>query len=112
YFLHPYKYDIHGLNAINLLHDGSSFFEETHLQAYTKMVDQVKFFANQTSYSKHIFKLLCKHSELIEGIQEAIEKFEIDIVLIGTKGEDQKTKKYLEKKVNKILKEVETCPVM
>jgi hypothetical protein len=112
YFMHTYNYEVHGLDAISLLLEGADFFKEADLTVFKKMVDQVGYFANKVEYSKHFLKLLCKNAELIEGIQEAVEKLNIDIVLIGTQGEDPKTKQYKEDTVNKIIKEIEACPVM
>lgn len=112
YFLHTYTYEVNGLDAISLLQERDDFFKKIDMNTFIKMVDQVSYFANKAPYSKHTFKLLCKNSGFAEGVKEAINKFGIDIILIGTGGKNSKTNKYVETKVNMLVKTIEKCPVM
>ncbi|MBD98974.1 MAG: hypothetical protein CMO34_03950 [Verrucomicrobia bacterium] len=112
YFMHAYPYEVYGLDALCLLQQGEEIFKEADMKVFVKMVDQVSHFAKQEKYSKHFLKLICKDVELIKGIREVIKEFDIDILLIGTEGENPKTHQYKEKTVNKIVEEIKSCPVM
>lgn len=111
YFLYIYSYEIHGLDSIKLLQGGIEHLEEVDSVHLKKVREQVNHFT-KIAYSHHQFHLVCKNSDLIDEVQEAVEKFDIDIILIGNDGRDSKTEIYQERNVNKMINAVKTCPVL
>jgi hypothetical protein len=112
YFILTYSYKVHGLDALSVLHEGDAFFEEADTVPLKKMAKQISYFASQKTYCKHKFKMLCKPSTFIEGVKEAAEQFNADIILVGTKGKKPNTNKYLEKNINKMMTTINSCPIM
>jgi hypothetical protein len=112
YFLHTYPYNPVGLDALSILQERAEYFKKVDMDIFIKMVGQVNYFACKKAYSKHAFKLLCKNSGLIEGVAQAVDRLCIDLIIMGTKGKNKTSRHYKEKKINQVVTQIKSCPVM
>ncbi|AVR47032.1 universal stress protein [Christiangramia fulva] len=61
--------------------------------------------------ARHSFETISYQGNLIEGIQEQIEKLGIDLVILGAAGESSRISASYDSKISSITEEVEQCPV-
>jgi len=61
---------------------------------------------------KHQFETITIQDSLIDGIQESADKFGIDLIILGAKGDSAGINAGHDNKISKISEEIEKCPVL
>lgn len=61
---------------------------------------------------KHHFETISYQGNLVEGIQENIEKLGIDLIILGAPGDSAGINAAYDNKISKITEEIEKCPLL
>jgi nucleotide-binding universal stress UspA family protein len=87
--------------------------EESESEVSEKGLDRMmKGLGFRKENPKHQFKTISHKGNLIEGIQETVDKFGIDLVILGSAGDSAGVNTANDSKISKICEEVEQCPVL
>ncbi|SDE48295.1 Nucleotide-binding universal stress protein, UspA family [Pricia antarctica] len=61
---------------------------------------------------KHSYELISKPADLIQAVDELVEKLEIDLIVMGNKGKKSSIPVYLGSSATKTLASIKKCPVL
>jgi nucleotide-binding universal stress UspA family protein len=107
YFLHSTKINVSVMsNLSNKLLDIMTKNDMIELQELKEMAETVDANAN------HDFDIILSTEDLKDAIESAIKKFNIDLVVMGTKGATKGRELFLGSNTVDIIKNMELCPIM
>lgn len=112
YFLNTYEYQIHGTDALLLLHADDESFTLPRTNSILTLKKLVHKYTYNNRNSNHKFDLISSYGSLVNVINENIEKYSIDLVVLS---QDKNLKKGIPaygKIAKSIIENVRLCPVM
>ena len=91
----------------------SSEDTETEQEISEKGLDRMmKGLSFRKENPKHQFKTISYKGDLVEGIQENVDKFGIDLIILGSAGDSAGINAGHDNSISKISEKVEQCPVL
>ena len=111
YLIHVYQSQGFLSDALPLGRNNSD--ESSEKAASEKGLDRMmKGLGFRKENQKHQFETISFQGSLIDGIQENADKFGIDLIVLGAKGNSAGINVGHDNKISKISEEIEKCPVL
>ncbi|GAA4325673.1 universal stress protein [Christiangramia aestuarii] len=87
--------------------------EETEKHISEKGLDRImKGLSFRKENPKHQFQTISHEGDLVEGVQDSVDKYGIDLIVLGSKGDSAGINSGHENSISRITEKVEQCPVL
>ncbi|MEP3207552.1 MAG: universal stress protein [Maribacter sp.] len=111
YFLHAYADEVYG----PFKHNGDTSFEQQN-KLIKRNVDEklhriIKKIKEKEHNPKHAFKAISAFDSLVDAVNDVVNQFNIDLIIMGTQGQTAKKQTTFGSNTVQIFKYV-TCPVL
>tara|TARA_R110000868_G_scaffold60723_2_gene185071 strand:- start:773 stop:1612 length:840 start_codon:yes stop_codon:yes gene_type:complete len=112
YFLNVFQLDKYTKNTIILPEPGSAVYDLAAKESKDEFVKLLNMLELHHDNAKHNYHTISSFSFLTEAIKEIIDKKNIDLVVMGTKGATDAKEVIFGSNTVKAMEKIRTCPVL
>lgn len=113
YFLNVYRGDGYALDSLMMVPEpGEPFYEAAKHESEEGLKILLEKLRLHPDNPKHSYHTISTFNSLLEAIDQSISKYDIDIVVMGTKGKTDATKISYGTNTISVMQEMTYCPVL
>ena len=112
YILNTFNATGYALESMMVPEPGERFYEEAKKQSEIGLAKMLKGLSFRNENPKHQFFTVSQFNSLLEGIKDMIAKKDIELVVMGTKGDTDAASIVYGSNTILIMEKIRNCPVM
>lgn len=112
YILNTYLKDAHGLENLNRLDPEEGLNKLSENRSKEGLGDILKRLTFENGNPNHRFHVLSRAATLTDAVADIVENMQIDMILMGAKGQKDKKENQYGKSTKAVIESVRKCPVL
>ncbi|SHJ30978.1 universal stress protein [Aquimarina spongiae] len=112
YILNTFNATGYALESMMVPEPGERFYEEAKKQSEMGLAKMLKGLSFRNENPKHQFFTVSQFNSLLEGIKDVIAKKDIELVVMGTKGDTDAASIVYGSNTILVMEKIRNCPVM
>ncbi len=110
--LHAYEPDTRNKSGRQSSTRAGLVYDAMQKDALNKLEETLDTISKVSDYAQHTFSLKAKRGDLATAISELVPKYDLDFIVMGTKGATGAKQIFLGSNSVRVLKKVRNCPIL
>jgi len=113
YILNAFSMPSYDVDSLQMLHFDMNVFDAKKKEIDTELIGLVKKFIHDRGITgNHSFETIATHEDPLIAIKKTIEDYDIDLVIMGTKGENGMKRIVYDSLAVQVMEKSRNCPVL